>query len=425
MKYKVSKEKKYNLHTIEVDNFRSCHFSLSFRSEFDPYKMAAFTLISDLITDSSKNFKTSKYVTRHMEESFIIDLYGTSSKVGKTMQTYIICNYVDPRYIDDKDFIDKTYKFIFEMISNPIIVDDGFDEKNFNIVKKRLIKDLNSLNGNNKFLTEHKAFHLLSEDPNISYHMYDVLDFINNLTSKDLLKYYYELISESYIDIFVTGSTESSIISKVIKKYYKFDNKAYKNLDELVYTNKRLLPKVVKEKSSFKQSTIVVLYNLSDLTMFEREFVMPYFVNILNGAGLNSKLYQNLREKNSLCYGVNTSIHDRINILSIKSTIKAGSEKKAISLIKQSVREMKNNISDKEFVGAYYAFKRSLKGLTDSIGAINRLYMNKYYGNYSDYETKLKKYGTITIDDIKKIYSKLKLNTIYVLKGDINERTED
>ena len=182
MKYKITKEKKYNLHTIEVDNFRSCHFSLSFRNEFDPYKMAAYTLIADLITDSSKDFKTSKYVSRHLEESFIIDFYGTSSKVGKTMQTYIICNYVDPRYIDEKDFIDKTYKFIFDMIQNPLIIDNGFDEKNFNIVKKRLIDDLNSLKGNNHFLSLHKTLKLISDDPSINYHMYDVLDFINNIT---------------------------------------------------------------------------------------------------------------------------------------------------------------------------------------------------------------------------------------------------
>ena len=159
--------------------------------------------------------------------------------------------------------------------------------------------------------------------------------------------------------------------------------------------------------------------------MFEREFVMPYFLNVLNTSDLNSKLYDALRNKNGLCYSVQSSCFDRSNIILVRSTIKVGYEKKAIRLIKKCFNDMKNNVTDEEFVRAYYAFTSSLKGMVDSIGAINRLYMNMYYANFSSYEEKLEKYKTVKVSDINNLANKIRLNTIYVLKGDINERNQD
>ena len=86
---------------------------------------------------------------------------------------------------------------------------------------------------------------------------------------------------------------------------------------------------------------------------------------------------------------------------------------------------MKNRISNEEFTRAYYAYQSSLKGMVDSIGAINRLYMNMYYSGFSNYEEKQEEFKKVTIEDIYSLAKKVKLNTVYVLKGDINERNQD
>ena len=159
--------------------------------------------------------------------------------------------------------------------------------------------------------------------------------------------------------------------------------------------------------------------------MFEREFVMSYYINIINKGGLNSKLYKALRGENSLCYNVETNCYDRSNLLLVKTVIRPGTESKAIKLIKKCIKDMKDKISNEEFMGAYYAYQSALKGMVDSIGAINRLYMNIYYAGFSTYEEKQVKFKKVTIDDINNLASKIKLNTIYVLKGDKNERNQN
>ena len=76
-------------------------------------------------------------------------------------------------------------------------------------------------------------------------------------------------------------------------------------------------------------------------------------------------------------------------------------------------------------MGAYYEYQRSLKGMIDSIGAINRIYMNTFYAGFSSYEEKKVRFKKVNVDEINSLASKIKLNTIYVLKGDKNERNQD
>ena len=421
MKVDTFKNNNYNLHTIKVDNFRSCHFSLVFRNKFDKKKAVAFALLADILTDASKNFPSPKYVYRHLDSNYILDFYGSFSRSGKVMQTYIVCDYVEPKYIKDENYIDNTYKFIFEMLSKPLTNNNTFDEKIFNVVKKRLITELSSLGEDNSFLSVHKALLLFSEDSPTSFHLYDMIDFINTITAKDLYKYYQDLINESSIDIFVTSSTNSKTLNNIMKKYFPFKNAKYKKYNELILNNHRMIPKKVTDKSTYKQSTLVMIYNVDNMTMFE----MPFYINIINSGGLGSKLYKSLREENSLCYNVTTNCYDRSNIMIIKSTLKVGVEKKAVKLVKKCVSDMKSKISNEEFIGAYYAYQRSLKGMVDSIGAINRLYMNTYFAGFSSYEDKCHKFKSVTVDDVNDLAKKVRLNTIYVLKGDINERNQD
>ena len=252
-----------------------------------------------------------------------------------------------------------------------------------------------------------------------------MIDYIKNITSKDLYDFYLRLINKSSADIFITSSTDEKELNKVIKKYYPFKNTSNVKYNELTFNKKRLLPKKVVDKSSYKQSTLVMVLNVDNMTMFEREYVMPFYVSIINSGGLSSKLYVSLREKNSLCYNVSTNCYDRSNLILIKSTMRVGCENKAIRLVKKCVKDMKSHVSNEEFIGAYYDYQRNLKGMVDSIVAVNRLYMNMYYAGFSSYEEKQKGYKKVTVDDINELAKKIHLNTIYVLKGDKNERNQD
>ena len=74
---------------------------------------------------------------------------------------------------------------------------------------------------------------------------------------------------------------------------------------------------------------------------FERNYVLTLY-NIILGGGSESLLFQNVREKHSLCYYISSSANKVDNLMIISSGIAKNNLKKTLTLIK---KEMKN-ISD-------------------------------------------------------------------------------
>ena len=82
----------------------------------------------------------------------------------------------------------------------------------------------------------------------------------------------------------------------------------------------RLLPKTVIENQAISQSQLALGYKIDKTSDFERRYVLNVLTYILGG-GSDSKLFKEVREKNSLCYSI-TSIGLKLLILIVLKNLK-------------------------------------------------------------------------------------------------------
>ena len=132
------------------------------------------------------------------------------------------------------------------------------------------------------------------------------------------------------------------LVANLIFKYFKNPVvKTDKNLS--LYVENKCVKKVrnYEELSHFLETNLVQIYNLEHLTDKEKVITMYFYNYLLGGGGLNTKLYQLLREKNSLCYGVKSVYLKYDNLLMIQTSISKNDVSKAVKLIKQAFKEMK------------------------------------------------------------------------------------
>ena len=145
-----------------------------------------------------------------------------------------------------------------------------------------------------------------------------------------------------------------------------------------------------------------------------------YFYNyILGGGGLNSKLYQLLREKNSLCYGIRSMYLKYDNLLVIETSISKKDIKKALKLIKQAFREMvEGDFSEDILKAAKENFIFSLNLALDDIGGIINNYVFHVFDNLPLIEERIDMIKDITKKEIVEVANKIKPNISFVLEGD-------
>ena len=419
MEYKKFEYPSFNLYTVKTNRFKTCQMEIIFRDEANQKDVMLKTFLADIMSDCSLKYHTRKDIARYLEELYQASFYGITNKTGNLMMTSFVLNFLNPKYVNDKDYLDKVLELPFEMILNPAINAGDFDIKNFNIVKNRLYDEILSVGENISRVSLKKALEKLDSKSPTSYGVLGTVEELENISPKTLADAYQDLIT-SNCDIYVIGDLDMDQVANIIFKYFKNPVVKTKELPDLYVSNpafKRV--RSFSEKSKFLETNLVQLYSLDDLTEKERITTLYFYNFLLGGGGLNTKLYQLLREKNSLCYGVKSVYLKYDNLLLIQTSINKNDVKKAQRLIKQAFLEMKKGeFSEEELQNAKESFIFSLNLSLDNPGGILNNYVFHILDHLPLIEDRIKMIEEITKEEIVAVASKIKPNISFVLEGE-------
>ena len=138
--------------------------------------------------------------------------------------------------------------------------------------------------------------------------------------------------------------------------------------------------------------------------------------NILGGS--SAKLFNNVREKNSLAYYAYSSISMSNNILYMYAGISKENYDKCSSLMKEQLKEIVDgNITDQELNNSKNSLNSGILSQYDNIGYINNNLKSVVLFNMPSMEELEEGYKTVTKEEIINLSKKIELDVEYLLKG--------
>lgn len=418
MEYKKYEYPSFNLYTVKTNRFKTVQMEVIFRDEIGDESLLTKTFLADIMTDCSSKYKSRKEVVKKLEEFYQASFYGVTNKMGNVMMTSFVFSFLNPSFVNEKNYLENVVKLPLEMILNPAIISSEFDIKNFNIVKNRLHDEILSVNEDISRVAIKKAMNNLGDTPT-KRSVLGTIEELEDITPKKLALAYQELINKNKCDIFIVGNIDMDNLANIIFKYFK--NPVIKTRDYNFYVD-NIAPKKVKrvrEEAKFLETDLVNIYSISGLDEKERITTMHFYNYLLGGGGLNTKLYQLLREKNSLCYGVKSMYMKYDNLLLVETSISKNDVNKACKLIKEAFKEMeKGKFSEEELNAAKENFIFSLNLAMDNPAGILNNYIFNVFDNLPLIEDRIKLIKDITKEEIVKVASKIKPNISFVLEGD-------
>ena len=174
--------------------------------------------------------------------------------------------------------------------------------------------------------------------------------------------------------------------------------------------------KVVEEKMQVGQGNLVI--GLSSNSQIENEkFVMSVY-NAILGGGANSKLFQNVREKNSLAYTAGSTFRRQKNTIFIRCGIEIENYQKALDTIKEQIEDMKNgNFTEEDIENAKKLIVSSVKGISSEQDTEITYYygqeLSDTFTTIDDYVTKI---NNVTKSNIEEVAKEIWINTVYFLR---------
>jgi len=416
MKYTKYEYDNYTLHIVNTKKFVRTYMQVDFRTSLTEEKYNYLLMLSSLLTYSTKKYNTNQLLSRELLNNYDNFISCSSYISGNNIIVNLYNNSINDKLVNDRVF-DKSLDILNEVIFNPNIMNNKFDKKSFDIVYKRRRDIIKESKENMRGYATTLMLKKMNKNSPAAIANEGNIKILKKINEENLVNSYNDLLNNSKIDIFVLGDIdEEDIKEKINKKFSKLkpNKEKYSCYYETKIGNK--IKECIKEKNT-NQAKLIMGFDLTNLTSFERSCVLPIYNYILGGSA-TSRLFNNVREKASLAYYASSSIMEFDNILIISTGIDKKNYKKTYGLIMDNIKDLETNITDEEIKQAIENKVSKYNENFDYGNVILNMYYTMILKEKKNIDEVINGIQKVSKKDLYLVAKKIKLNTVYLYGGD-------
>ncbi|MBQ4601051.1 MAG: insulinase family protein [Oscillospiraceae bacterium] len=350
-------------------------------------------------------------------------LYGASvgtlvRRVGDWQTTGLYCSFIEDHYaMDGEEVFAPMMALLGELLLEPVLENGAFSRDYVESEKKNLIATIASeLNDKRAYAAGQLLKRMCAEDP-FGLPRLGEQPQVEAITPQSLYSHYQTVLRESAIEIFYVGSRAPEQVAAQMETLLGDINRNYVNLEaqtafrggaEGDYT----------EVMDVNQGKLCVGY-VTPITLRDEGFVAMQLLNVIFGGGMTSKLFVQIREKQSLCYAIGSGFYGSKGILSVSAGIDSGKRELVLEQIEKQLDACRRgDITSEELTAAKEALRSSLRSVHDSPGAIENYYASRALSGlpYTP-DSYLQAVEAATAEQVAHAAQSLRRHTVYFLKG--------
>jgi predicted Zn-dependent peptidase len=402
---------------LKSDKFKTNIVGVFFSTELNKENVTKNALVPAVLRRGTKKYPTMRDISIELE-----NLYGAKfdcgvSKKGELQILKFYGEAVNDKYLQDSDRNTlKLAEIIKDIIFNPMMNDGKFNEEYLTQEKNKLKNIIESRKNDKVQYALERCYELMAGDEPYGLCEYGETEKVDNVSNEELVDAYNNMIKNFNVDIVVAGNIEEQEFDKIVKL---FDFAERENTVELKITE--VEPTEVKnitEEFEINQGKLSLAYRTNVKPNSKEYFDMLVYNGIL-GSGVQSKLFQNVREKYSLAYYAFSRLDKFKGVMGISSGIEQQNYEKALDTILEQVEDMKKgNITEYEYNTTVKTIENSLNSMKDEqLSLVDFYYGQELINSDLSLEDVIENMKKVTVEDVVKVAKKVKLDTIYFMKG--------
>ncbi len=410
-----------NLHIIPTKKYKTTRISIRFSTPLKKETVTKRALLSSLMETNSLNYSDQVKVSEALAELYGASFGITVTKKGNRHYFSISLSVVDDQYISlDQAILTKAVAFLQEIIFAPNRSELGFDAETFTREKQNLQEYIASIFDDKQTYASLELQKLyFSDSSDQSVPSFGTLEDLEKETPASISTYYDEMIKNDLVDILVIGDVEETELRALFEK---FPLAARNDLDKKTLFYHQSVKQTCHTKIDVQpvvQSKLNIGYATS--TYYYQEDYFPLVVfNGLFGGFPHSKLFMNVREKESMAYYASSSVDTFRGYMSVQTGIEGKNREKVLRLVEeQLVSLQQGNITAEELTQTKAMLKNHyLMSLDSAAAVVEKEYVKNQLPEtaISDEEWQ-KRVEQVTIQAVKKVAGKIQMQAVYFMEG--------
>jgi len=419
----MSNAKKYiiadniNLFIIKDVKYKTVFAATYLHRDLSREEVTLNSLLSNVLKSSTASHPSMNELSVYAQELYGCGFDVSVSKKASVQSIVSSVSTLSNRF-SEAGIEEKAYELMLDLIFKPDVKNGAFNAEYVENQKKNLKDDIESLVNDKRSYANVRCIEEMCKGEKNAIVEVGYVEDIDPINAQNLYSHYLSIVTSSPIDIFVVGDVDTDCLTHFFKEYFsrfEFDIKPLKlELSDNATNDVRY----VEDNLDVNQGKLAM--GLRTGINLESQLYYPLLVgNSILGSGPHSKLFNNVREKLSLCYYAYSRLDKYNSLMLIGSGIEFDKFDQTKSAIIEEIDNVKNgNFTDDDIAVAKEYIIGSYISYNDSPSLLADYYLGlSFTDSLASLEEAVERVKAVTKEQILEAFSTLKLDTVYFLNG--------
>lgn len=425
-------EKEIYFNTVPTDKFKTeqltVYLTVPLTGEADASRIA---LLPRVLRRGSRDYPTATALTRRQEELYSADISAGTTKIGESQVLVLSVDVLRRDFTPQgEDLLLPAADLLLGMLFEPYIdkTTGVFSEEYVEGEKKNARNAIRSLQNNKAVYALNRCISHMCYGEAYAIHEWGSEEETERITPASLYDAYRRLLSEARMDIFYCGTANTDALVSRIRS--ALDGIIRHPLPLRGIANRTAVEhkKHITERAAAVQGKLCIGFR-TGVTLSDPDVAAFLMFHAIYSQSPTSKLFVNVREKQSLCYSCGSRAETSCGLMFVSAGIDNKNRRRAVREILRQLRKMRaGRITEAEMEMALRMLKNQLASLEDEPVALRRFYLIRALRGIAQTPEELAAaLDAVSVRDIARVAKRVTPDTVYFLRGnpDGGEESED
>lgn len=402
-----------------TDNrFKQNALSIQYVRPMRREEAAMNALIPSVLLRGCNSAPDLRQITMRLDTLYGASVSPISRRSGDYQTTGFYVGMMDDRFaMGGEPLLEETLAFVGELLFDYPVENGGFLDAFVQGEKTNQIYAIEAERNDKRTYAAQQLLKKMCGPDSFGLPRMGEPEEVSAITPQALLRHYETLRRESPVELFYVGSAQPGKVEAALQKIFAGEKRDYRPLPP--QTDLAPGPKqALSEAMEIAQGKLAMGY-VTPITNRSTAFPAMQMLSTVFGGGMTSKLFQNVREKQSLCYSIGSGYYGAKGIVLVSAGIDFDKEQHVRQEVEKQLDACRRGeISQAEVDAARHSLISALQAVPDSPSSIENYYSTMTLnGCGMDPQRHRAALEAVTAEDLIAAAKTLELHSTYFLKG--------
>ncbi|MBQ3050822.1 MAG: insulinase family protein [Clostridia bacterium] len=381
--------------------------------------VAEKSLLPSLLCASCAEYPDLLSLNRKLAELYGAELTPSASKHGENLVLRITMTMIGDRFALDGESISvECARLLCKALFEPNVENGAFRPDEVAREKRIRLDRIEALKSSKRAWAQKQMLELMCADEAYSLSVLGEEEDISALTPEQLYASWQDLLKTAFVQLQVVGDLEVEPITALFREYFDRVEDRHVVRGETVVIPFAKTVKRGEEEQDIAQSKLVMGFRCGMHEPFENYAAMRTFTDLFGG-GTYSRLFMNVREKQSLCYYCAARLTAAKGILTVQSGVETENAERAEKEILKQLDEMKaGGVTAEDLEKSKRSMEDFFLSVFDTPEELDGwLFSQVTDDEFQTPEDLVADMKEVTVEQVIEMANNISLDTVFLLKG--------